>query len=347
MEPATVVAKLLAVVRGDDGDGVLVEAPAAQRLEELAQAPVRGRDLGVVQVDQVKPPGLVQRGPPGGELVHVSGRGRRSVAREFGIADEAGAQLRGRRIAGVGLHVVGVEEDRPRRLRVEQPKQLAIDLLCADGTELPRGGTVRLLHEEVRAFIVYAGLERGPCVEAARQAALLVHVGEIARHTQASVAGSPEQLGHGLDIGGERRQEGQRPVLRGQAGREERGDRGLRPGAWCARPSEAHPACGERIQLRRRVALVPIGAHVVGAQRIDDDQDEVGGRSGGNGGGRTGEQERCPDADPRDAGPAEDRRRADHSSVPRKIATASSMCESGSCLATVLQPFRTAAPLAG
>ena len=70
-----------------------------------------------------------------------------------------------------------------------------------------------------------------------------------------------------------------RPVLRGRESGEERGVRRYRPWRDCLHALMDLQLTRQGLEKRRRLAIVPVDGHAIGAQRIDDDQHQVARRS--------------------------------------------------------------------
>ena len=164
----------------------------------------------------------------------------------------------GRLIGPVRVHVVEVEEER----RLELAQELA----------RPRGDAAGVAPQTLLVEALEAAPEAAAGVEAGGRDA---H-DRARRHRGGREAGLRQDLGQRHLAGGDAHRvaglaEEARRVARGEERVDRReGARRLAPGAL-----EEHALGGEGIEVGRRGAAVAVGADVVGAQRVDQHEDDV------------------------------------------------------------------------
>ena len=267
IEVVVVVAQGLAVVRGDDGQGLFHQPCRLQLVEQDA-------DLGVVVGDL-----LVVAGDVEGEIVALLEHLRAADAEhllpalpgdvdllagiEVLVVDEAILPFLRRVVGKVRVEIVDPQEVGPGAIdAVEELKRQTVDRLGAVGVfslfnlDLPRldVGVESLIEAEVRTQGAVGHHRVGGV---ARSLQLLGEHRELARDLQAHLADDAvvARIGGGED--------------RGEAGA------GLRP--LHRGLIEAHPLGRQRVDHRRRRTDVAVGGEVVGAQGVDGDQEDVAG----------------------------------------------------------------------
>ena len=114
-------------------------------------------------------------------------------------------------------------------------------------------------------------------------------VGDRAR----PVAGAVEHLGERRRLAAEPARATDRPGLVGVEPREERAVRRQRPRRDGEGVGEGDRALGEGVQVRRDRGIAPVELEVVGAERVRDEEDQVGAPRGGCGGGTSPPDRRC------------------------------------------------------
>ena len=103
----------------------------------------------------------------------------------------------------------------------------------------------------------------------------------VAHDTGRPVAVAREDLGQGVGRLRELGEDVVDPQGRGVKAGDHRGDRGLGPGSGRVRAFEADRSPREGVDVRRGRARVAVAAEMVRAQRVDHDEEDVGGRGGG------------------------------------------------------------------
>ena len=264
IEPALVVVQGLAVVAVYHHDGLVQDPARLQSVEDPLNRRVHVGDGAVVLGDHVILVGDSRRHPGGEVVAERLERPHRLHGTVAGVAlvavvEDAFVGVR-RQVGGVRVHVP--QEQQKGIVRVEQPVQLRQRHLIQ---ELRLGGAP--------AGIVAPRLVVEVGVEAAR-------AGVAAEaDAGAGVAVRAQQLRQGGDRGAQRPAVAQRHHLRAEA--VQPGEHGtVRRGGGNRRREgalEQRRVGGEPIQVRAGQAPVAVTAQVAGAQRVDAEQDDVGG----------------------------------------------------------------------
>ena len=259
MTDPAVVEQLFAVIGGDQQDRVVEQAALAEYGDELAQLLVDLRDACVVEVVEA-PPILVAELDRA--VVDAVTQALPAVAVEDRFRcgrPEARPMGRSRLERPVGIEVVEVREERAVRPLVEEGEEPAVDLGRVGAAE--RVGVEPLgeseLGLEMRVVDDRKGLVPGiPKHLGDRGVIVREHVGFESSSAPVGLALVDAVL-HRVERSKEGRYGGLRPG-------------GLRVGAL-----EDDALVGERVDGRRRVTLVPVGAQSVGSECIDEDHEHV------------------------------------------------------------------------
>ncbi len=250
MAHAPVLEELLTVVGGEQDQGVLVEAAALQLLHEQAELEVVERDLRVVEGRDLLDEGGGNRlsaAPSRGQVLQPGDRGPLEGA---GCRREAGPKPGGRGVGGVGVDRVHVDEEPVVAAGLPQPAE-----------ELPVEAVGRSDQQAAlpEALVDAEGLaDPGVRVESVR-----------------AVSRRPQQLGESRGVGGQRVATILRAMGDRREAREERGDRGLRPGRR-GDGTEDRGLPGEGVDVGRDRLAVPVAAEMIDPERVDEVDEDVG-----------------------------------------------------------------------
>ena len=259
MPHRSVLLELLAVIARQHHPGALGAARAHEPLEQPSNLIVHEADLAVVAIDQ-EPAVVVGEGPLG--LLELGDRVVGRVPRAGVSVREDGAVGGGRVVRPVRIEVVHEEEERLRSLPWQPAERRVGD---------PVGGRLEPRLQPVSRSRQTEVLERPePALEAERPVDINV------RHEGAGhVAGALQHLRQGRDL----RREPQAVVLdavaRRVASRLDRHHRGQGPGR--GRPGaleDGRPGC-QPVDRRRGRTRVAVGPEMIGAQRVDHDEQDV------------------------------------------------------------------------
>jgi hypothetical protein len=163
---------------------------------------------------------------------------------------------------------------RVRRVEIEEEGPLgisAVEPLPRAGAQLVRPDVVGRPGEIL--LQVQVGVESLPHPELRRDVAVREDAGRL-------VAGGAELLGEGVDLGREGVLGSLHAVLAGHQPGEDRGDRRTGPRRGGLRVEEQRRAGGERVDPRRRRALVAVDAEMIRPQAVDQIDDDVRARRG-------------------------------------------------------------------
>ena len=259
--PARVFEKLLAVIRRQQDGGVLGEPATLDLLEQPADPLVDPPDLTVVEPGATLRLGALRLV----DLEQVETRKRRPG----GSAVEDPIVGRRRQVRSVNVEVVEEEEERAGGERVEQ----------LDGAPVHERGADEIGRADEAAEPIGRGRKGGLVVVDAPALGEPV-LPRQERHGRndpgRTVTERRQSFGEGLDVFVQRFLEAFHAVLvRIEAG-EHRHVRGKGPVRRAPSPLENDTFAGEPIDIRARRARVAVGRQVVGAQRVDRDQNEVG-----------------------------------------------------------------------
>ena len=255
VEVEIVLAEALPVVGGDHDQGAVADGRAVERLEHLPDLGVHRGDLAVVLRDvpaEALPRDRPRLRDPAVKAVH---RAQGRAARR-GFVEERRVPGRGRLVGRVRVHVVQPEQERAVGLRLAEvadpvpgDRARAVHLrgerlllprlaVAVEAPRVPeRGGDVGVVdggHRLVPRVLQDAGQRRVP----------------------------PEEEGVALAVAGLRREAAGHDPDEAAAGLGPVGVGLLEDGA----------APGEGVHPRARRPAVPVRAHVVGAQRVDRDE---------------------------------------------------------------------------
>ena len=280
VRPAAVLEELLAVVRGEHDRRAIEPPGGAQFLDEAGEAAIEGAHAGGI----ARPPlAQAERGvgvdPFDAPRAHAGHHARRQLApleRPVGAERLAGAQrgdvLLGRIVGIVHVHEVQVEEEGPLRVAGAEPRTRRI--------EDPLGGSVvgdvaivelgEPLGETVVAPDPGVGNERCRVVAGRRE-----RLGECLGCVRQNVGldllldrpASPPRLAELAALG-------RHPVHRNFEPGEQGGDRRFGPRCLAVGALEDDGFRGEPVDARRDRAAEAVGAEVVGAEGVDENQDQ-------------------------------------------------------------------------
>ena len=252
------VEELLSVIGGHDHDGLLERAALAQLAEEIFEALIELADLRIVEIDQM-------RAIVGVEVDLLAQEGeqlaRGSVHRPvIGLAELLG-KARLRAIIAVDVEVVKEQEEGtpvPGREPLQAPRAHAIGR--AEG-----GG---------RAAALRPGRDGDVALEAAAQAETRPHE-DPAHESRRGETPLVQRRRERRQIVRQRELFGHHAVLARIETGEQRGVGGKRPGGGRVGLLEENALGGEPVQERRSRARVAVGSQVIGAQRVERDQQEI------------------------------------------------------------------------
>ena len=310
--PHRVFAEVVAVVRGEDDDRVVLEAEVLQGGEDPADLLVHEGHAGVVSLED-RPAVVVVVGPADGLVPEDAlGGNVQEVVRDAGRQRERGGVVEGEGGPGshqgdVRAHEADGEEEGLVLEVAEQPHRLGrgdgVGLLAPVrvGLDLVEGGAeaevVVLVGVEVEGLVrVVAGHPRGhplrrehvvgriprsAVVRAGRAAGDVArdpHVVDLA-HARGRVAVQPEVLGEGA-LGAERGVVGRVAAahrldpVRVQAG-QDRGPRGVADRVLAVGPIEAHPSAREGVDVGRVDERIAVAGQGVRGQVVGDEEQDV------------------------------------------------------------------------
>ena len=260
MAHRAVLLELLAVIGREQDPGPHRAPSGGDPLEQPADLIVHESDLAVVPIDEEAPVFLGQ-GDQG--ILEAGDRIVGGVERPGIGAGEEGPVGRRGVVRPVRIEVVHEEKERPASLRAH-PRQRRV------------GHAVRgRLHARLETV---AGARQPEVLEALEAAVEAEGGGDVDVGHEASrgVARGAQRLGHRRDLRRQPQPVVLHPVVRGIARGHDRHDRRQGPGGGGPGALERGAAPGEVVDVRRGGTVVAVGAEMVGAQGVHDDQHDVG-----------------------------------------------------------------------